>query len=81
VGGVEKRNHITKEQAQAFRQRWDLVNAAEKVELRTTPAEVKFRQLAALIALARDMGWNGASETADTSGREIWRRLRQAYGV
>ena len=47
---------MTKEEARAWKARWDLVNHAEREELRNTPLEVKARQLAGLMASASEMG-------------------------
>ena len=75
------RRRITREQAEVFRRRWQMVNDAEKEELRTTPVEVKLRQLAALMASAKALGWDTVPETGEVLGPDLWRRLRQAYGV
>jgi len=39
---------LTRKEARAFRTRWEMVNAAERAELLTTPLDRKLRQLAAL---------------------------------
>jgi len=36
---------------------WEVVNAAEREELRTTPVAYKLQQLASLMASAREFGW------------------------
>lgn len=81
MAGSDQKSQITKDEALAFRRRWQLVNLAEREELRTTPAEVKWRQFVTLMAFAREMGWDRLTESEDTSGRANWRKLRLAYGV
>ena len=74
-------DRMTKEDADAFRARWKLVNHAEREELRATPVEVKFRQLAALMASVEQLGWTQALAEEEAEVRERWNRLRKAYGV
>ena len=72
--------HLTKQEARAFKQRWDAVNAAERQELASTPVAQKFRQLEALIASARQLGWTDL--TAEDDGVwERWARLRKRVHV
>jgi hypothetical protein len=40
---------LTKAQARAFRARWQLVNAREEVELRSTSLEVRWQQFNTLL--------------------------------
>ncbi len=68
---------LTKGEAQAFQQRWQAVNAAEKDELASTPIADKFRQAAALLASAVTLGWNRAE--GEELVRERWARLRQEH--
>jgi hypothetical protein len=75
------KRHTTKEKMRAWKARWELVNAAEREELRTTPPIVKLRQLAALMASAESMGWTEALAAEVDEVRERWKKLRQAYGV
>ncbi|MCZ6820934.1 MAG: hypothetical protein O7G31_15810 [Calditrichaeota bacterium] len=65
---------LTKEQALAFRKRWQIVNAAEIKELRNTSLAEKLQQTAALMASVQAMGW---SETLDSDETEIWQRWQQ----
>ncbi|MFQ5602559.1 MAG: hypothetical protein ACE5HS_04755 [bacterium] len=65
---------LTKEQAIAFRRRWQAVNAAELEELRNTNLADKLQQTAALMASAQSMGW---SETIDSDEAEVWQRWQQ----
>ena len=70
---------LTPAEARAFVERWRLVNAAERDELRATPVAVKFRQLAALMASVDQLGWSDALAEEEAEVRERWRRLREAY--
>ncbi|HEY1858836.1 MAG TPA: hypothetical protein VGG61_00670 [Gemmataceae bacterium] len=74
---------MTKSEGRAFKRRWRLVNEFEKKELRRTSLETKLRQLAALMASAKEMGWDEVLARAQGE-REVWerwQRLRKAYGV
>ncbi len=75
----EMKQHITKAEMQAFMERWEMVNSREIAELRSTPVEVKLRQLAALMASVDKMGWREKlqEETADV--RQKWVRLREKW--
>lgn len=46
---MSMKTRLTKEEAEAFKMRWEAVNAAEIEELRRTPMSQKMRQLAALM--------------------------------
>ncbi|MCL4705437.1 hypothetical protein KJ068_09770 [bacterium] len=70
---------MTKAEAKKFRKRWQMVNAAEREELRKTPPEVKFRQLEALMASVDQLGWADALAAEEESVRARWRRLKSAY--
>lgn len=72
---------MTKAQGRAFRRRWKAVNAAEIEELRSTPAAQKFRQLAALMVSAKELGWSEELAAEEAQVRELWNRLRKAYGL
>ena len=69
---------ITTAEAQAFRDRWACLNAAEKDELRRTPISLKLRQLAALMASARLFARPEADDREADEVRARWRRLRRA---
>jgi hypothetical protein len=71
---------ITPTQAVAYLARWQDVNRREAADLRTTPLDVKFRQLCALSA-------SGSAFPADTDrgarAAEVaarWHRIRTYYG-
>jgi len=68
---------LTREEAQAFKRRWETVNAAEREELGSTPVAHKFRQLAALLASAGKLGWTEALAEEEDLVRERWARLRR----
>jgi hypothetical protein len=72
---------LTKDQARAFRRRWELVAAAEREELRNTSPEIRFRQLAALFATAQSLGWDEALREGEEEVRERWKKLRASFGV
>ena len=69
---------MTPEQARAYRRRWQLVNAAERAELRSAGYDVKLRQLAALMASVEALGWSEALQAEEEAVRQRWRRLRRA---
>ena len=71
---------LTKNEARAFKQRWDAVNAAERQELASTSVAQIFRQLEAFFASARQLGWTDL--TAEDDGVwERWARLRKRVHV
>jgi len=72
---------MTKAEARAFKRRWRLVNEFEKKELRRTSIETRFRQLAALMASAKQLGWDEALSEGEAEVWDRWQRLRKAYGV
>jgi hypothetical protein len=72
---------MTKAEAQAWRDRWKLVNEAEVEELRTTDLATKFRQLAALMASVDSFGWRPSLDEGVDEVRQRWNRLREAYCV
>lgn len=54
--------------------RWDLVEIAERDELRRLKPAEKLSQLAALMASVEQMGWSEALQEGD---REIWMRWQR----
>lgn len=70
---------ISRGEAQAFKRRWEAVNAAERGELATTPLADKFRQLAALLISAQKLGWTEDLAAEENLVRERWARLRRKY--
>jgi len=70
---------LTKGEAQAYKKRWETVNAAENEELASTPVADKFRQVAALLASAGKLGWTETLVAEDEQVRDRWARLRKEY--
>jgi len=75
------RQRLTSVQAKAYLARWRAARAAELRELRSASPEHKLRQVAALMASAKALGWSPAFAPEAGSARERWRRLRRAYDV
>lgn len=75
--GEAPANRLTKGGAQAFRRRWQTVNAAEREELASTPMIQKFHQLSALLMSASKLGWTAAPAVEENQVRERWARLRK----
>ncbi len=75
----DRMSKLTKEQAIAFRKRWQMVNDAEIEELRNTSPAEKLRQTATLMASAQALGWSDSSNTDETSVWERWQQLRKKY--
>ncbi len=75
--GQHPTNRLTKGEVQAFRKRWEIVNAAEREELGSTPISQKFRQLSALLMSARKLGWTEALGVEEDQVRERWAKLRE----
>lgn len=65
--------------SQAFRTRWELVNAAERAELQATPLDRKLHQLAALMASVEPFGWMEALAAEESQVRARWNRLRAIF--
>lgn len=74
------KSRLTKTEARRYRKRWEAVNAAERRELRATPIKVKFFQLAALMASAKELGWDGSLASDEGEVRDRWTRLRKILG-
>lgn len=70
---------VTPEQAAAYVERWRLVDAFEREELRRTPPALKLHQVEVLAEMADALGWRETLEADDVRVRELWRRLRAAY--
>jgi transcriptional regulator with XRE-family HTH domain len=77
ASGAGSASPLTKGDAQAFKRRWQVVNAAEREELASVPITHKFRQIEALMASAGKLGWTEAPGAEDDQVRERWARLRQ----
>jgi hypothetical protein len=70
---------LTKAQAQAFRDRWRLVNAREEEELRATSLAVRWQQFNTLLLWAHQFGWAPALAEGEDEVRQRWARLRRAH--
>jgi len=70
---------MTKAEIQAWRTRWKLVNELEIAELRQTSMDVKFQQLAALMASVDAFQAREALEADDQISYDRWRKFRTAY--
>jgi putative transcriptional regulator len=70
---------LTREEAQAYKRRWDMVNAAERKELASLSMAHKFRQVAALLASAKTLGWNEDRIAEENLVRERWSQLRKEH--
>ena len=71
---------MTKAQIHARRQRWRILNDFEIAELQNTAAEVKFGQLAVLMAAVDSLNLRAGLEADDELGRRRWQQFRQRYG-
>jgi hypothetical protein len=70
---------LTKVEARAFRERWQLVNAREEEELRSTSLEERLQQFNTLLGWAHELGWAAALGEGETEVRKRWARLRKAH--
>lgn len=68
---------MTKAEARAWMERWKRVNDFEREELRATPIDTKFRQLAAMMRMARALGWDAESQDDVSRVRALWVRLKK----
>ncbi|HZU38373.1 MAG TPA: hypothetical protein VFA18_20780 [Gemmataceae bacterium] len=75
------KRRTTRAEMQAFVRRWQRIGKLERDELRRTPAEIKLRQLAALMASVDTFGWREALSGEEDIVRQRWQRLRRCYGV
>jgi RecB family exonuclease len=71
---------ITPDKARAYFKRFELLSEAEVEALRTTPIEVRFRQLAALMESRHLFEPEPDREEGVRLVRERWALLRQAMG-
>lgn len=67
---------MTKEDALAFKQRWQFVNAFIADEIRTTSPEVRLQQLRTMIATALRLSPSSSTINATDEVRERWLRLK-----
>ena len=70
---------MSKAEARAFRKRWQLVNAREEEELRTTSLELRLEQFNTLLNWARQFGWESILREGEEEVRQRWGRLRKGH--
>jgi hypothetical protein len=70
---------MTKEELLAYVEGHEAAKALEIQELRSMSVEEKFKQAAALMEAAREMGWVEALSAEDDDARQLWIRLKRAY--
>ena len=71
------RNRITKNEALEFKRRWEIVNEAERQELRETTPSEKLKQLSVLMGWVKDFKWDDALKSEELEVRERWIRLKR----
>ncbi len=72
---------MTRAEVTSWRERWALVNAVNRQEVRATPIEEKLRQTAHLMAMGHALGLVRPSANGMTETRERWLRLKARTGV
>jgi hypothetical protein len=70
---------MTKEEALAYKEGYEAVNAIDIEELRSMSDSEKLSQVAALMASVDQMGWRAALAGEEEEVRELWVRLKRAY--
>lgn len=70
---------MTKEEALAYKEGYEAVNALDIEELRSMSDAEKFSQVVALMASVDQMGWREALAAEEEKVRELWVRLKRAY--
>lgn len=70
---------MTKEEALAYKERYEAVNALDIEALRSMSDTEKLSQVAALMASVDQMGWREALAAEEEEVRELWVRLKRAY--
>jgi hypothetical protein len=70
---------MTKEEALAYKERYEAVNALDIEELRSMSDTEKLSQVAALMASVDQMGWREALADEEERVRDLWVRLKGAY--
>jgi hypothetical protein len=71
---------ISREEARAFKTRWEFVGEVERTELRKASPEEKFRQLAALMSPSEEWIGKRRSDDRESKVRNRWNRLRTILG-
>lgn len=70
---------MEKKEALEFKRRWEIVNEAEKRELRETPPSEKLKQLSVLMGWVKDFKWDDAMKAGESEVRERWIKLKRYY--
>jgi hypothetical protein len=76
---AKRRPPMTKEEALAYKEGYEAVNALEIEELRSMSDAEKLSQVAALMASVDQMGWREALAAEEEEVRNLWVRLKRAY--
>lgn len=71
---------MTKDEAKAYIERYELVNAATAEEARRMSFEEKLRLTAVLYWAARDLGWQEKLREGEEEVWERWQMLRERLG-
>ena len=66
---------MTRDEAKAWKERWEIVNAFEREELRAASPLSRMRQVAALMRSAKELGWSNALAEGEELVRARWTRL------
>lgn len=69
---------MTREEAMAFKARWQLVNDRIDEEIRRTPVEIKFEQMVRLHTLGQTLGWGDKKSRQESAVRARWQRLHRS---
>jgi hypothetical protein len=69
---------MTKEEAQKYKARWELINEFTIDEARRASASFKLQQMAFLDEAGRTLGWSDMSKSEEEV-RERWRHLREKF--
>lgn len=70
---------MTKAEAQAFKERWRMVNEFVDEEIRKTPPAVKLQQLSSLYNTAVFFGWIDKLRKGEEEVWIRWQKLREKY--
>ncbi|HEX6043163.1 MAG TPA: hypothetical protein VFZ22_01640 [Pyrinomonadaceae bacterium] len=70
---------ITKQEAQAFKDRWKFVNDFIAQQIRNTPGEIKLAQLSAIFTIGQSRSPAFLAEEQEVRNR--WRLLKQRTNV
>ena len=74
-----RKRTMTKEEAIAYKEGYEAVNALDIEELRSMSDAEKLSQVASLMASVDQMGWREALAAEEEDVRELWVRLKRAY--